>query len=893
VRWALILALIAAAVLAVAILGGQWAVMVELAVVAASVAILSRILKRASPRMEAVRLIVGIPLYLLALAVQVLVIVFLSNSRIATPFTLTVSASLFPGAALAFSVLSVYRLRKPGEKPRRARIAFFVLLGVLLASTGMPSVLPAAVAVCAAVWAFPKGWLKDLAQGHRRRAIQLGIASPFAFFFAPRLNLGEEAVSNVTVPWGGSGVYTMVRLFVAAYWFSVLLHLALLSVRGASLRLPIRVRLGLTYLFSTVLPAGLTIVFIAVAMYAGIGALRARSARNLVLADLRALETRLREGPVSRASHADSLAEAVYLRVSVGAGDAGAETPDGTSATPTRDYLAQALPFLCDAGLGPVGTGPAADEPAECVAPSPPEIWVRVASHSAWTPPDTLPALPGWTDSVGTRSGILPVRGSRTYYAAAEPAGTSPCLVRTLLQPLNASVLQRYRELLGCDVIVDPAPRWNVRSEIGGGVVLGADRRWSFWPDAPAVTTVAEGGDRGLFQTSLYHGISDLHLAAGGSDGPTRIVALIMVRTSLADLASALYATGGMNTAIVLLLLILASLILVAVLFSSYLGFSLNRSITTAVAALRRGAERLGEGDLDARIELHTRDELSTLAGSFNRMASEVKRLVREVARRERIEREIQIARQIQVNMLPAELPHVEGYEIAGESYPAQEVAGDYYDAVLLEGGGMALVVADVSGKGVAAAMLMSNLHASLSVLLHEGHPLHRVAERLNVLIHRNSPSDMFVTFFVAVLDPQTGSVEYVNSGHDPPVVVKQDRAVELGATGLILGFMPDASYRAATVALESGDCLVMYSDGITEALSAAEEDFGRDRLVDTLVSLRGDGADEIVRSVIQRVRDHVGPERAPRDDLTLLLVKRVGGPAPVLPAHPPELTNE
>jgi serine phosphatase RsbU (regulator of sigma subunit) len=867
--------------------------MVELAVVAASVAILSRILKRASPRTEAVRLIVGIPLYVLALAVQVLVIVLLSNSRIATPFTLTVGASLFPGAALAFSVLSVYRLRKPGKEPRRARIAFFVLLGVVLASTGMPSVLPAAVAVCAAVWAFPKGWLKELAQGHRRRAIQLGIASPFAFFFVPRLNLGEEAVSNVTVPWGGSGVYTMVRLFVAMYWLSVLLHLILLTVRGFSLKLPIRVRLALTYVFSTVLPALLTIVFMGVAVYAGIGALRARSARNLVLADLRALETRLLEGPLSRACNADSLAEAVYLRVPIDSADEGEATPHVASATPARDYLAQALPLLSETGLGPLSTGPAADERAECRSPSRPEIWVRVASHSAWTPPDTMPALPGWTEASGTGSGIVPVRGARTLYAAAQPTETSTCLVRTLLQPLSVSVLQRYREVLGCDVLVDPAPRWNVRTEVGGGMVVGADRSWSFWPDAPAVTTVASGGSSGLLHRSLYHGISDLHLAADSSEEPTRIVALIMVRTSLEDLASALYATGGMNTAVVLLLLILASLILVAVLFSSYLGFSLSKSITTSVAALRRGAERLGEGDLDTRIELPARDELSTLAESFNRMASEVKRLVREVARRERIEREIQIARQIQVNMLPAELPHVEGYEMAGESYPAQEVAGDYYDAVLLEGGGMALVVADVSGKGVAAAMLMSNLHASLSVLLHEGHPLHRVAERLNVLIHRNSPSDMFVTFFVAVLDPQSGSVEYVNSGHDPPVVVKQDHAVELGATGLILGFMPDASYRAATAALESGDCLVMYSDGITEAMNAAEEDFGRDRLVDTLVSLRGDGADEIVSSVIQRVRDHVGPERTPRDDLTLLLVKRVGGPAPALPAHPPELTHE
>jgi sigma-B regulation protein RsbU (phosphoserine phosphatase) len=474
---------------------------------------------------------------------------------------------------------------------------------------------------------------------------------------------------------------------------------------------------------------------------------------------------------------------------------------------------------------------------------------------------------------VAAGSGIVPVRGPRTYYVAAEPSRVSARLVRTLLQPLSASVLERYSELLGCDVVVDPAPRWTVRSEIGGGVVVGADRSWSLWPDAPAVTTVAAGGEHGLLRQSLYHGISDLQLSAGG-EGRTRIVALIMVRTSLADLASALYSTGGMNTAVVLLLLILASLILAAVLFSSYLGFSLGRSITASVAALRRGAQRLGDGDLDARIELKTRDELATLAASFNRMASDLKQMIREVARRERLEKEVQIAREIQVNMLPQELPSPEGYQVAGASHPATEVAGDYYDSVLLAGGRLAVVVADVSGKGVAAAMLMSNLQASLHVLLHQQRSLDDVIERLNVLIHRNSTPDMFITLFVGVIDLRSGTMEYVNSGHDPPILVKRDGSVDLASTGLLLGFMPEAKYQVASAVLEPGDCLVMYSDGVTEAMNAAEEEFGRDRLVETLRGLGECDAQTVVATVTQRVHDHVGPEAVPGDDLTLLVLK-------------------
>ncbi len=862
-----------AAVLAVVLLGTRPTVLVELAVLTAWVLVLSRILKRASPRTEAVRLIAGIPLYLLALGIQVILVVLLSHARALTPLALIVVTSLPPGAALAVSVLAAYRFRRPDEEPRKVRIMLFVMLGVVLAATEIPPPLPTAGAICAAIWAFPKGCLKDLARSHRRRAILLGIAAPFAFIFMTNSTLDEGPASSADVSLGGSSVFTLVRVFVAAYWLTVLLRLALLSVRGFSLTLPIRARLGLTYLFSTALPALLTVVFLAVAMYAGIGALRARSARNLVLADLDDLEVRLREGPRSRACRADSLAEAVYLRVPVDTRGTETSTPDSVSIAQTRNQLAVALPLLSESRLGPLEPGPAAGRAAGCLPPERSEIWVRVASHSVWTPPDTLPPLPGWTDSATTGSGIVPVRGPRTYYVAAEPSDVSACLVRTLLQPLSASILERYRKLLGCDVVIDPAPRWSVRTEVGRGMVVGADRSWSFWPEAPAVTTVHDSGRSSLVHRSLYHGVSDLHLAGGG-DAPDRVVALIMVRTSLAELISSLYSTGGMNTAVVLLLLIVAALILVAVLFSSYLGFSLSRSITGSVAALRRGAERLGEGDLDARIELSTKDELAKLAGSFNRMASDLKQMIREVARRERLEREVQIAREIQVNMLPQELPSPEGYELAGASHPATEVAGDYYDSVLLEGGKLAVVVADVSGKGLAAAMLMSNLQASLHVLLHQQRSLDETIERLNELIHRNSNPDMFITLFVGVIDLRTGSMEYVNAGHDPPILVKQDGSVDLPSTGLVLGVMPEAKYQVASALLEPGDCLIMYSDGVTEAMDAAEEQFGRDRLVEVLRGLGECDAHSVVAAVTQRVHDHVGVGAAPGDDLTLLVVK-------------------
>jgi serine phosphatase RsbU (regulator of sigma subunit) len=569
----------------------------------------------------------------------------------------------------------------------------------------------------------------------------------------------------------------------------------------------------------------------------------------------------------------------VYLRGAADSVAAGAERDaEGALTVPSRLFEA-AAGALSAGGRGLMEPGPAAQYGARCASATSGEVWVRVASRSSWVPPDTIPPIPGWRDSSTVASSILPLGRAKTGYAVAVPVDGHSCLVRLLLQPLNKAVVERYKRIIGCDVILKPTSRLG-GSKLVDRVEVGVNEPSGMWADAPAVATVPKEDDAGLLHKSLYHGISELQLprGAGGGSEVATIVAFIMVRTSLAELGSALYSLGGMNSVVVIVLSIMTTLMLVAVLISTLLGFSLSRSITSSVAALKRGTERLRKGNLDTTIHVRAKDELGTLADSFNQMTSDLRRMVQEVARRERLAREIQIAREIQVNMLPGELPKVEGYELAGASSPAFEVAGDYYDAVLLDQDRLAVVVADVSGKGVAAAMLMSNLQASLNVLLQQRRPLHGLAERLNLLTCRNSTPDMFITLFVGVIDLKSGELEYVNSGHDPPVIVRDDGAADLHSTGLVLGVLPDAGYRLARAALQPGDCLVLYSDGIIDAMNDVEEHFGRERLMAALRELRGNQASAIMAGIMRRVREHVGTSGAPKDDLTLLVVKICDG---------------
>jgi len=240
----------------------------------------------------------------------------------------------------------------------------------------------------------------------------------------------------------------------------------------------------------------------------------------------------------------------------------------------------------------------------------------------------------------------------------------------------------------------------------------------------------------------------------------------------------------------------------------------------------------------------------------------------------ERKRAELQIAREIQVSFLPEKIPIMAGLELAAMSLPAKEVGGDFYDTVELPDNRIGLVIADVSGKGVPAALFMalSRTVVRANALWH--HHANEAIHDANTLIAEDSKSGMFVTLFYGVVDAAAKTLTYVNAGHNPPILLKRSgEIVELKATGIILGVMEDMEYEERTIGLESGDLLVFYTDGITEAINPGEQQFGEERLIATIREHRALSSDDIIKKVQAAVLAFCGSE--PQfDDMTLMTLK-------------------
>ena len=272
--------------------------------------------------------------------------------------------------------------------------------------------------------------------------------------------------------------------------------------------------------------------------------------------------------------------------------------------------------------------------------------------------------------------------------------------------------------------------------------------------------------------------------------------------------------------------------------------------------------------------------------GLFENFASQVAmgiqnaRLVEANIERERFKEELNLARNIQKGLLPAKIPKVPGYGLAADSIASNHVGGDYFDVIPLEDGRIALAIADVSGKGAAAALLMSALQATLHTLLRKPAPPDKVVYELNQLTCQRMPEDKFITFFLGLLTPSSGSLSYCCAGHDPPLLVSSGGdARELTSGGLVLGIMPDSHYARGETTLDPGDVLVLYTDGVTETLeegsSETPSEFGRDRLTGTVVRHRAEGVRLLFDTLLSLLDSFRG--QGPRtDDITALIVKRL-----------------
>ena len=265
---------------------------------------------------------------------------------------------------------------------------------------------------------------------------------------------------------------------------------------------------------------------------------------------------------------------------------------------------------------------------------------------------------------------------------------------------------------------------------------------------------------------------------------------------------------------------------------------------------------------------------LTTLA-SVAAIRVENARLLEEQIDRERLEQELQLASEIQQRFQPTQAPHVLGYELQGISFPCYEIGGDYYDFIERADGRMIVTLGDVSGKGTAAALLMSSLHAAVHAQASSHSSLAETISAVNKYLADNIPSNRFITLFYAELDPLTGSVSFINAGHNPPLIVHAAGTVEnLSAGGLPLGIKPDADYREGRASLQHSDVLVIYSDGVSEAQSPAGEEFGAERLYQVVANNLSASAAGI-RDRIESALTKWAQGTPAADDITLVIVKR------------------
>jgi serine phosphatase RsbU (regulator of sigma subunit) len=352
-----------------------------------------------------------------------------------------------------------------------------------------------------------------------------------------------------------------------------------------------------------------------------------------------------------------------------------------------------------------------------------------------------------------------------------------------------------------------------------------------------------------------------------------KAVAIIGVDMTAQDVCEMQKKIGALAAAVFALGLVL----------SVALAIFISGRVAGKIRALTEGTRRVAQGDLDHKVAVHGDDEIARLAYFFNKMSSDLKEHINQLrkatADKERILRELEIARGIQQGFLPDSAPVIEGMEIAALSMPARVVGGDFYDFINVAPDKWALVVADVSGKGIPAAIFMALSRALVRAGATGTVSPAEAVGHANELIHKDSKTDMFVTLFYAVLDAKTKELNYANAGHNPPMHISghTSSVVLLKAQGVPLGIVSDISIANESVFLRPGDIVVLYTDGVTEANNINREQFEMERLARVVMENKDLTAEGIVSRVKEELEEFVG-SHPQFDDITLMILKAKQG---------------
>jgi phosphoserine phosphatase RsbU/P len=326
------------------------------------------------------------------------------------------------------------------------------------------------------------------------------------------------------------------------------------------------------------------------------------------------------------------------------------------------------------------------------------------------------------------------------------------------------------------------------------------------------------------------------------------------------------------------LFIVVAVLFLLVELVAVIIGISLSRRLTGAVHELYEGTRRVLLGDFRHRIPVRAGDQLGELGQSFNQMTGNLERLFAVEKEKERLQTEIEIAREVQNQLYPKEAAPVRGLKLTGQCDPARMVSGDYYDYQETASGKLAFAIGDVAGKGISAALLMATLQAALRAQISGEVPeidASQVVSKLNQQIYAHTSPEKYATFFFAMFDQHSRKLTYTNAGHLSPLLFRNGSVVPLDSNGTVVGAFPFSEYDESSMTLSANDLLVCYTDGITEPENAYGEMFGEERLIELVQKHAHDQDHEIIRIVLDAVRSWTGTPEL-QDDMTLLLAREM-----------------
>ncbi len=329
------------------------------------------------------------------------------------------------------------------------------------------------------------------------------------------------------------------------------------------------------------------------------------------------------------------------------------------------------------------------------------------------------------------------------------------------------------------------------------------------------------------------------------------------------------------------LLIVSALLFLIVELASLIVGVQLSRTITGAVHELYEGTQHVKDGDFAYRVPVKGTDQLAELTSSFNSMTSNLSRLMVVAKEKERMESELEIAREVQANLFPKNAPTAENLQLRGMCMPARMVSGDYYDFITRQRE-LGFAIGDVAGKGISAALLMASIQSAMRSQLI---PVNgsgaaklstaKVVSRLNRQLYATTSPEKYATFFFALFDEDTSELTYTNAGHLPPFLLRGNSVQLLDPTGTVVGAFASAKYEESKLCMQAGDVLVAYTDGIVEPENEYDEQFGEDRLRDLLIKFETADSDEIIARTMEAVKQWTRAPEQP-DDMTMVVARRL-----------------